>query len=37
MPWIQKQISLPSYLRGFHNITRHVKEAIPELAVTSVE
>lgn len=36
MPWIQKQISLPSYRRGFHIITRHVKEAIPELAEIEV-
>ncbi|QDT31660.1 secondary thiamine-phosphate synthase enzyme YjbQ [Thalassoglobus polymorphus] len=31
MPWIQKQISLPSYSRGFHIVTRHVVEAIPEI------
>ncbi len=36
MPWIQKQISLPSYPRGFHIVTRHVVEALPELDETSV-
>lgn len=32
MPWIQKQIALPSYPRGFHIITRHVTTALPEVA-----
>lgn len=32
MPWVQKQISLPSYRRGFHIITRHVVNELPELA-----
>lgn len=36
MPWIQKQISLPSYSRGFHIVTRHVVEALPELSEISV-
>ena len=29
--WHQTQISLPSYPRGFHLITRHVVDALPEL------
>ena len=32
MPWVQKQIALPSYRRGFHIITRHVVNELPELA-----
>ncbi len=31
MPWIQRTISLPAYHRGFHIITRHVLDALPEL------
>ncbi len=31
MRWIQKQISLPIYSRGFHIVTQHVLAAIPEL------
>lgn len=31
MPWIQKQLSLPAVPRGFHLVTRHVVNAIPEL------
>ena len=29
--WHQTQISLPSHPRGFHLITRHVVDALPEL------
>ena len=32
MPWYQRQIALPSYRRGFHIISRHVVDALPELA-----
>ena len=32
MHWSQHQLTLPSFRRGFHLITRHVLEAIPELA-----
>ncbi|WP_421874297.1 secondary thiamine-phosphate synthase enzyme YjbQ [Marinoscillum sp.] len=31
MTFFQKEISLPSYKRGFHLITREVLDAIPEL------
>ncbi|MCA8996565.1 MAG: secondary thiamine-phosphate synthase enzyme YjbQ [Planctomycetaceae bacterium] len=31
MAWYQHQIALPSYRRGFHQITRHVVDGIPEL------
>lgn len=31
MPWHQHQLVLPSFRRGFHLITAHVIEAIPEL------
>lgn len=31
MPWIQKQITLPSYSRGFHLITDRVTSGLPEL------
>jgi secondary thiamine-phosphate synthase enzyme len=31
MPWHQKQISLPPQRRGFHLVTHHVLEALPEL------
>ena len=30
--WIQKQISLPAFDRGFHLITPHVTRQFPELA-----
>ena len=36
MPWIQKQISLPSYSRGFHIVTQHVVNALPELSEINV-
>lgn len=36
MPWIQKQISLPGYSRGFHIVTRHIVEALPELSEINV-
>jgi len=32
MPWLQRQITLPAHSRGFHLVTRHVVEALPELA-----
>ena len=31
--WHQSQLSLPSFPRGFHLITRHVVDALPELNV----
>lgn len=31
MPWRQRQITLPAYSRGFHLISRHVLDGIPEL------
>ncbi len=30
--WMQRQITLPAYARGFHLVTEHVEEAIPEIA-----
>ena len=36
MSWHQRQISLPAFSRGFHLITRHVVEALPELAEIDV-
>lgn len=36
MPWIQKQISLPAHKRGFHLITSHLTQALPELASIKV-
>lgn len=30
--WIQRKISFPSHRRGFHLVTRHVTEALPEIA-----
>ncbi|WP_437187437.1 secondary thiamine-phosphate synthase enzyme YjbQ [Planctomicrobium sp. SH668] len=32
MSWFQRQISLPAFRRGFHLVTRHVVEKMPELA-----
>lgn len=32
MPWIQRQIQLPVFTRGFHLITDRVVAALPELA-----
>lgn len=36
MSWFQHQLTLPAYRRGFHLITRHVVEAIPELSSIQV-
>ena len=36
MPWIRRSIVLPQLRRGFHLITRHVVEALPELATMEV-
>ncbi len=32
MAWVQRSLTLPSFRRGFHLITRHVVGAMPELA-----
>jgi secondary thiamine-phosphate synthase enzyme len=32
MAWIQRELQLPAMSRGFHPITSHVIEALPELA-----
>lgn len=32
MPWFRHHLKLPPFRRGFHIITRHVVEALPELA-----
>ncbi|HPU05653.1 MAG TPA: secondary thiamine-phosphate synthase enzyme YjbQ, partial [Thermogutta sp.] len=31
MVWIQKELQLPRFGKGFHAITRHIVEALPEL------
>ena len=31
MPWHQHHVTLPAFPRGFHLITRHVLEAVPEI------
>lgn len=31
MPWYQKQITLPALPRGFHLVTHHVADAVPEV------
>jgi secondary thiamine-phosphate synthase enzyme len=31
MAWYQRQVTLPAFRRGFHLITSHVLEALPEL------
>ena len=31
MPWLQRQIRLPEFPRGFHLVTEHVLRALPEL------
>jgi secondary thiamine-phosphate synthase enzyme len=36
MPWIRRAIVLPQMKRGFHLITRHVVEALPELATIEI-
>ncbi len=32
MAWIQRNVLLPAMPRGFHLITRHITEALPEIA-----
>lgn len=32
MSWTQQQLRLPAFPRGFHLITRHVTDELPELA-----
>ncbi len=32
MPWFQKHLQLPAFPKGCHPITRHVLDAVPELA-----
>ena len=36
MEWIQREINLPEYSRGFHLITEHIIRAIPELSKVEV-
>jgi secondary thiamine-phosphate synthase enzyme len=36
MSWIRRAIVLPPQKRGFHLITRHVVEALPELATIEI-
>jgi secondary thiamine-phosphate synthase enzyme len=36
MAWLQRNIQLPAYSRGFHLITREVVAALPELAGVDV-
>lgn len=36
MAWIQKQIRLPAYSRGFHLVTREVLSELPELSQVEV-
>ncbi len=36
MPWLQKQLRLPEYPRGFHIVTEHVLGALPELPQVKV-
>ncbi|WP_417384751.1 secondary thiamine-phosphate synthase enzyme YjbQ [Gimesia sp.] len=36
MAWIQKQIRLPAFRRGFHIVTREVLSEIPELSTIKV-
>jgi secondary thiamine-phosphate synthase enzyme len=36
MAWFQRTLTLPSYGRGFHLVTRHVVEALPELSEVQV-
>ena len=36
MPWFQKQITLPAHPRGFHLITDHVENGLPEIRDLSV-
>ena len=30
--WMQRQITLPAYSRGFHLVNDHVEDALPEIA-----
>jgi secondary thiamine-phosphate synthase enzyme len=30
--WVQREVRLPAFPRGFHLVTREVEEALPELA-----
>lgn len=32
MNWFQHRVTLPAFRRGFHLITRHVMDAVPELS-----
>lgn len=36
MAWHQNRITLPAFRRGFHLITKHVVDAMPQLATTKV-
>ncbi|MBC7818799.1 MAG: YjbQ family protein [Planctomycetaceae bacterium] len=36
MPWLQKQLRLPEFPRGFHIVTEHVLGALPELEQVKV-
>ncbi|MEN6407719.1 MAG: secondary thiamine-phosphate synthase enzyme YjbQ [Thermoguttaceae bacterium] len=36
MTWLQQELSLPSFPRGIHSITRRVVEAVPELKTIRV-
>lgn len=36
MPWTQRTITLPAMPRGFHLITRHVTEALPQISSLNV-
>ncbi len=36
MPWIQRQLTLPPFRRGFHLITQPILSAIPELATFDI-
>lgn len=36
MAWHQTRITLPSFRRGFHLITRQIVDALPELSATKV-
>ncbi len=36
MSWLQRQIQLPAMSRGFHLITSHVEDALPELSGVQV-
>lgn len=36
MEWVQRRIQLPAARKGLHPITRHITEALPELAEFAV-